>query len=129
MTPQERRAALIVAGRATDVAGCRDLLEALGLLAPQPKRRGRRPIERDHGTVSRYEQGCRCDVCREAATIRSREWRARARKDPAAADRAGHGRASTYKNYSCRCDPCRAAHSAVLAARRERMAAQKAPAE
>lgn len=31
-----------------------------------------------------------------------------------------HGSASTYRNWSCRCDACRAANSAVVALQRQR---------
>jgi hypothetical protein len=46
--------------------------------------------------------------------------------DPEAADRAGHGNASTYQNYGCRCRPCTDANTAkslaYKARRRERAA-------
>lgn len=46
--------------------------------------------------------------------------------DPEAADRAGHGNASTYQNYGCRCRPCTEANTAkslaYKARRRERAA-------
>ncbi|MER7813726.1 hypothetical protein ABZ714_30815 [Streptomyces sp. NPDC006798] len=70
----------------------------------------------DHGDHRRYAQGCRCGLCRAAHTAQNRVWRAQRAADPAAADRAGHGKASTYTNYLCRCDLCVAAHSALMAA-------------
>lgn len=69
-----------------------------------------------HGLAGTYRSGCRCDECRKANTERcriSREQRAR-RTPPLEA----HGKAATYSNWACRCDPCKAAHSVNLAARR-----------
>lgn len=135
MIPDERKAALAVAARSAGAADCRDLLDALGLLSLKPKRPEQPPsdptrrgprVHHGHGVIGRYQQGCRCDACKKAATAVSREWRARVRKDPDAADRAGHARASTYKNYACRCDPCREAHALAVAERRRRRAARKA---
>jgi len=34
--------------------------------------------------------------------------RARAEKDPAMRDRAGHGRLYTYRDLGCRCEKCKA---------------------
>ena len=32
---------------------------------------------RTHGTISTYNKGCRCDLCRAAATEAKRQWRTR----------------------------------------------------
>jgi hypothetical protein len=48
------------------------------------------------------------------------EANARRRLDPTGADRAGHGKRSTYVNWFCRCLPCRAASSNAQRAQRER---------
>jgi hypothetical protein len=73
---------------------------------------------RKHGTTGTYRAGCRCADCRDANRLKCAQNRARRAADPAAADRAGHGKASTYINYDCRCTPCRDAHSANLRRRR-----------
>ena len=118
-----RKAALAVADRARDAADCKQLLDMLDLLpalvADEPG------DKRKHGTPHTYRTGCRCDLCTAAHTARCKERRTNAAKDPARADRAGHGKASTYKNHGCRCDLCREANSASLAAwkRRKQVAA------
>lgn len=79
-----------------------------------------------HGDPRRYSNGCRCPKCRTAHAKRHREQSLRRAADPANADLAGHGKASTYQNYRCRCRPCTAANSAKSVAyraqRRERAA-------
>lgn len=136
MNALERSASLTVADRARDAGELRMLLDMLGLLhgqatpysllelplpspAPSPKRTRRQntapavkraPVARGgHGTFSEYTKGCRCDECRAANTGNRGRQRAKAKADPALADRAGHGKANTYRNYGCRCDLCRAA--------------------
>lgn len=122
-----RTAMLAVAEHAQDAADCRLLLDMLGLTAPPAKRkRGRPSVDYGHGDYRTYRKGCRCADCREAHRCKAGEDRVRRAKDPAAADRAGHGRASTYKNYACRCRPCTTAHSAYLAEGRERRRERKA---
>lgn len=114
-----RRAALVVADRARDAADCQLLLEMLGLAdveaasvpSEQPKRRGRKPKDHGHGHPATYARGCRCPVCKKTNTARCTAWRRAAQADPAAADRAGHGKASTYNNHGCRCPACRRAQS------------------
>lgn len=59
-----------------------------------------------HGHVNNYKNGCRCDACRNANRTYQNAANARRRMDPAGADRAGHGKRSTYVNWSCRCDAC-----------------------
>lgn len=121
MADTDRRAMLAVADRSQDAEDCRLLLAMLGLAAPERKRRQGRPaVDHGHGDHRTYGKGCRCADCREAQRVRGIEQRAKWAQDPAAADRAGHGKPSTYKNYGCRCEPCSKANSADVAAFRER---------
>lgn len=62
-------------------------------------------------SYSKYTAGCRCAGCREANRLYHAGARARRRGNALLADRAGHGNASTYANYACRCNDCRAAHA------------------
>lgn len=121
---EQLRAAKALAGSARDATECRDLLMMLGLLEKPKRKRGRPRKEFDHGEFGRYSQGCRCDECRAANSERCGARRQQAKTDPSRADRAGHGKASTYKNHSCRCKECCAAHSQQMkeykAARRAR---------
>lgn len=122
-----RRAVLAVAAHARDAAECRELLDMLGITPPKPKRgRGRPPVDHGHGDYRTYAKGCRCTDCRAANAKRQRGQQRRRVADPEAADRAGHGNASTYQNYGCRCRPCTEANSAkslaYKARRRERAA-------
>ncbi|MER7813858.1 hypothetical protein [Streptomyces sp. NPDC096153] len=135
-----RKAAIAVAGRATNPADCRRLLDMLGLLAElrpapaaaptttrRPNRKGghgRPPVDRGHGDYRTYIKGCRCDDCREDHRAHHAELRAARAKDPAAADRAGHGKTSTYKNYGCRCAACSKANTANVKAFRARRRAR-----
>lgn len=64
-----------------------------------------------HGRLVGYRRGCRCALCRKANTDSQNRRKAVRSKDPAAADRAGHGKATTYSNYGCRCQPCKEAQS------------------
>lgn len=95
--------------------------------------RGRREFE--HGTTSRYRQGCRCDDCRAAKTREQRKWRAdnpekvyrgakalrdRKRADPSLIPEHVHGTENGYGNYKCRCDECTRAWSAASIARYRR---------
>lgn len=70
-----------------------------------------------HG-LYRYRLGCRCDECRAALTQMHRRWKERKKTDPTAADRAGHGKASTYSNYGCRCESCTRANTERCRSRR-----------
>ncbi|PVE04636.1 hypothetical protein [Streptomyces scopuliridis] len=130
MNAETHQAALIVADRASSADDCRTLLEMLGL-KPQSKRRrgGRPPVDHGHGDHRTYNKGCRCDDCREAQRLRGIKQRAGWAQDPSAADRAGHGKPSTYKNYKCRCEPCSKANSADVAAFRARRRQSAAMAE
>ena len=61
----------------------------------------------EHGTLSRYAKGCRCDDCKGANRERTRAWRrAHATVDTQAIP---HG-ASGYTNYGCRCETCTDGH-------------------
>ncbi|MEU8271581.1 hypothetical protein AB0B89_31025 [Sphaerisporangium sp. NPDC049002] len=108
---EERAAALTVAANARDAADCRELLAMLGLLPEVQATTDRRVFDGDvgHGRYRLYLAGCRCDACRAKNAETVRKSRARAKSDPSRADRAGHGKANTYKNHGCRCEPCRAA--------------------
>lgn len=126
MTDTIRSAALTVAAYTKDAADCRQLLDMLGI-NPAPKRgRGRPRGEYEHGDAKKYAQGCRCTECRSAHAERHRMQQQRRLSDPKAADRAGHGNASTYQNYGCRCRPCTEANTAkslaYKAQRRQRTA-------
>ncbi|PWI08359.1 hypothetical protein DIZ27_23255 [Streptomyces sp. NWU339] len=120
-----RTVLLVVAEHAQDADDCRQLLSMLGLTPSAPKRKpGRPPVDHGHGHYSTYRKGCRCDDCREAHRQRCSEWRESKKQDPTAADWAGHGKTSTYKNHGCRCAPCRRANTeywrVYRAQRRER---------
>ncbi|GGQ83438.1 hypothetical protein [Streptomyces flaveolus] len=78
-----------------------------------------------HGHVNTYKSGCRCGACREANRLYQAAGNKRRAADPSLADRAGHGRASTYINYACRCDACKVANSQRLREQRERRALAK----
>lgn len=123
-----RKAALAVADNARDAADCRKLLDVLGLLvelAPPPKaKRGRPSVDHGHGHPSTYAKGCRCKACRAANTARCAELRKQSAADPSRADRAGHGKPSTYKNHNCRCAACSAANTADVNAYRARRKAR-----
>ncbi|MFD4572061.1 hypothetical protein ACFWNK_01980 [Streptomyces sp. NPDC058417] len=116
----ERRAARQAALYGRTAAERVELLAMLGLLPQQKPKRGRPPGSPDHGTPARYGQGCRCPECRAANTRLCAERARRRAADPAAADRAGHGKASTYQNYACRCPACTQAHSAKCLAYKQR---------
>lgn len=59
----------------------------------------------DHGTMSRYWLGCRCDRCRAANAARCRALRAKRMSKPIPND-VPHG-LSTATNYGCKCAVCR----------------------
>jgi len=126
-----RKAARTVANRSRDAAECRGLLEMLGLLAEltpaAPKRKPGRPaVDHGHGDHRTYTKGCRCADCREAHRVHMAARRAVWATDPSAADRAGHGKKSTYRNYHCRCEPCTTANTADVTAYRARRRARMA---
>jgi hypothetical protein len=75
------------------------------------------------GTESAYVRHLRygerpCAECRRAHAAGHARRSSRRASDPAAADRAGHGRASTYNNYACRCPACTEAQRRKNARRR-----------
>lgn len=121
MADPTRKVMLTVAAHARDADDCRELLAMLGITPPKPKRSPGRPsVDRGHGAPSTYKKGCRCAACRDANRLHHAELRAKWKTDPSGADRAGHGRASTYKNHGCRCVECKAANRADCAERRAR---------
>jgi hypothetical protein len=120
MSTDIRRAQLTVASHSRTPDECRELLDMLGLLTAERRKPGRPAVDHGHGHRRTYDKGCRCADCREAHRLYFAKQRAKWAKDPSAADRAGHGKPSTYKNYSCRCEPCTREHSAYLAAGRDR---------
>lgn len=124
---QERhRAALQVVLYGRSVEERKELLAALGL-TPTRRRGPERPRgDYGHGHPARYSQGCRCEKCRAAHAARHAEAQTRRVADSAAADRAGHGKASTYQNYGCRCRPCTDANTAKSAAYKARRAKRAA---
>lgn len=69
------------------------------------------PVPIPHGRIVGYSRGCRCPKCRAANTASAKRRKEERSKDPTAADRAGHGKATTYINYGCRCAPCKEAQS------------------
>lgn len=58
-----------------------------------------------HGNAYRYKQGCRCDECRLANTVRHRKHRARRRQRDVPAG-VEHG-AAAASNWGCKCAVCR----------------------
>src|SRR3546814_284932 len=112
MADTTRKAILTIAAHAQDADDCRQLLAMLGITPAKPKRGPGRPRgEYDHGHPSKYAQGCRCTDCRAANATRCTKQRRRRAANPEAADRAGHGKKSTYANYACRCEPCTKANT------------------
>ncbi|GGV80392.1 WhiB family transcriptional regulator [Streptomyces thermoviolaceus] len=93
---------------------------------PAPRRGGRARVDNGHGDHRTYMKGCRCDDCRKAKAAYMATWRNSRLGDAAGADRAGHGKQSTYMNYGCRCQRCKAANAA---AQRERRTRRRAEAE
>lgn len=116
-TGEQQRAALYVASQARDTADARELLDMLGLLTQPARRKQGRPEKTyEHGDEGMYRKGCRCSGCRAANTRRMQRQKEQRKANPELADRAGHGRPSTYKNYGCRCEPCTTANSAQCTA-------------
>jgi hypothetical protein len=75
-----------------------------------------KPSKRRHGTRSMYDDGCGCQICCDANAEYARRLRERLRIRPI--PEGAHGKPSTYRNWSCRCDACRQAWSQYLAERR-----------
>lgn len=83
---------------------------------PSPEWSNRREVE--CGTYPSYEQGCRCEGCRDANRIRgTRQNRKRYQrvKESGLPAHIPHG-ASAYVNWGCRCEVCSAAHHVKMAA-------------
>ena len=82
-----------------------------------------------HGIASTYRStvyACRCQPCRDANAALQRKQVTRRAAVVSDAE-VQHGSVSTYINWGCRCDECKAAHSANLARQREaRFARMKA---
>ena len=69
-----------------------------------------------HGTQGGYFYwGCRCGRCTAAATKYSQDYRKRRSEKIKPED---HGKATTYTNSLCRCDPCREAYRVDRAGRK-----------
>ena len=77
--------------------------------------RGRQP-ECLHGTRSKYQRGCRCDLCRaahrDAARAYARKRGVEPRSERLARIAAKHGSVKRYQK-GCRCGECKAAKSAA----------------
>lgn len=74
----------------------------------------------EHGTYSRYVQGCRCTECTAASAAYKRKRNAERRQEVAAnglPSSVTHGRAA-YSNWGCRCSICTAAHRDYQRARK-----------
>lgn len=63
----------------------------------------------DHGTILSYQRGCTCELCREANSQLARVSRER-RIEKGIPDHL-HGTDTGYRNWQCKCDPCKAAGS------------------
>lgn len=63
--------------------------------------------EHPHGSDRRYVTGCRCVECVSGNTERKGRWLRERRSED-----APHGTPSGYRNWGCRCTPCREAGSA-----------------
>lgn len=67
-------------------------------------------MSRTHGLPATYNCGCRCDECSYANRMRQARRRQRV-AETGDISPAQHGTENAYVNYSCRCEPCRAAGS------------------
>lgn len=125
-----RKAVLAVAAHARDADDCRLLLDMLGITPSRPKRKPGRPsVDHGHGDRRTYQKGCRCSDCREAFRLYAVELRAKWKDDPSSANRAGHGKSTTYRNHGCRCDACREANRIAVNEYRARRRSRAALAE
>lgn len=113
-----RKAARYVAGCARDAADLALLLDALGLTAADTR------CARPAGpTAASRQPGPRGGMSRMERNALVRE---RTRQDPSRADRAGHGKYTTYINHGCRCEPCCEDHAQYQREYRQRRAIRKA---
>lgn len=78
---------------------------------------------RRHGTLRRFNKGCRCAPCRRANSRYVMHLRA-VRITKPIPDHVPHGAYSTYVNYACRCDPCRGANAEARRAQRRAHASE-----
>lgn len=74
------------------------------------------------GSMTKYRNGCRCEDCRKANAAHARKERARWRERGQLPASGAHN-VSTYRNYGCRCDVCKAAMKAKNARRYQKAAA------
>lgn len=66
-----------------------------------------------HGTRTNYNRGCRCEECFEAQSTHNKEGKKRlAEEFKAGVREITHGTISSFVNYQCRCELCRAAYRA-----------------
>jgi hypothetical protein len=70
------------------------------------------PSHQPHGTRGRYCRGCRCADCTAANLQGARLLKGRTP--------TRHGTESAYRNYACRCEPCRRAGSIANARTNQR---------
>lgn len=70
-----------------------------------------------HGSRNAYTyHKCRCPACTEVSRLAKKTGDAKRRErlvaDPTLAP---HGSTATYRNWGCRCEPCKGAQSAMMA--------------
>lgn len=70
-----------------------------------------------HGTVGCYDDGCRCDRCKEANAARKRNASASQKDQRVEVEgvfihpHAPHGTLRGYQYYGCRCGECKEANN------------------
>lgn len=81
----------------------------------------------EHSSSTYYNLGCRCDLCRAAATVFQRKQRERRYAERelingrmVATKSRRHGKASIYRNWGCQCPPCTSAHTVNVRERRRK---------
>ena len=84
------------------------------------RERPSRRVLAEHGTALRYRQDCRCEACTDANTQYARERRG-------TGEAPNHGTESGYRNYGCRCIPCKRAHATAQRDYRARVRRQRRP--
>jgi hypothetical protein len=87
-------------------------------------------VTADHGTLTGYQNGCRCDECRSRKNSYMREYRkTHPPRSPLPADHpdfAYHGTLTGY-TYGCRCGDCRKASTDYARAARQPGAPHRTP--
>jgi len=68
-----------------------------------------------HGSRRMYNNGCRCQVCREKVRQDKAKWRGSTRRNMGLI----HGTLNGYRYHKCRCDHCRMAQNAYMRKFRE----------